>query len=678
LSISDVEPRGETYIIHGKRNKPNACQRPQGHALCFSGYRMYTVSGPEEEADADQTMRGVVGGTKLFNRFTLQKVLGRGGMGIVWLARDERLDRLVALKLVPEAVCFDASAQEDLKRETRKSLMLTHPNIVRIFDFIEDEHAAAISMEYVDGSTLSSLRVKKPTKCFEVIEVGPWVTSLCDALTYAHDSASLIHRDLKPSNLMVNSRLDLKITDFGIAVSLRDSMGCVSVRTSSGTLNYMSPQQLLGEDPSPADDIYAVGATLYEMLSSKPPFFGGDVASQVREVIAPTITQRRAKFGINGQPIPKYWEETIAGCIAKNPEQRPRTAADIARRLRLGGTVRLADVKPDKKLQLRQALTALRDRVRAVDPRIAAFAGGVMSLIAALILVYHQSKPSPPVAPTEASAATAVSLASPPRKRVHRPAPSVEPVATVPPVAYAIEKPVTKATPPPAVLQPPPASTTSASPTTETSELDDDVAAEPTPVPAPRPAVKNATLQLTTTPTGATFTIYPGVIAGKTAPGAAPMRTGETPNSADLPPGRYTLFFHSDGWPEDRAEISVTAGESVPVDYTFPHGSAVVTSTPDGAEIFFGTHSLGNAPVTVDLPLGKQKLTARLPDFPDRTMAVTISSETPAKVAFAMRIDRTRSRAKATPTPSALDKIGQSFKHIFGSKEPTPAPKKKR
>src|SRR6202047_2189821 len=159
----------------GRRGMPSA----------FPPTVMYTVSGPEEEADADQTMRGVVGGTKLFNRFTLQKVLGRGGMGIVWLARDERLDRLVALKLVPEAVSFDASAQEDLKRETRKSLLLTHPNIVRIFDFIEDEHAAAISMEYVDGSTLSSLRVKKPTKCFEVAEVSLWIISLCAGATCA-------------------------------------------------------------------------------------------------------------------------------------------------------------------------------------------------------------------------------------------------------------------------------------------------------------------------------------------------------------------------------------------------------------------------------------------------------------------------------------------------------------
>jgi hypothetical protein len=251
--------------------------------------------------------------------------------------------------------------------------------------------------------------------------------------------------------------------------------------------------------------------------------------------------------------------------------------------------------------------------------------------------------------------------------KISAPDSSVKSVTTEAPIAYAIEKPVTK--PPPAIAQPPPETVTSESA---------DVAAEPTPAPVSKPAVKNATLQLTTTPTGATFTIYPGVIAGKTAPGAAPMRTGETPNAADLPPGRYTLFFHNDGWPDDRAEISVTAGESVPVDYTFPHGSAIVTSAPDGAEILFGTHSLGNAPLTVDLPVGKQKLTARLPDFPDRTVTVTIGNETSAKVAFAMRIDRSRSRSKPTPTPSALDKIGQSFKHIFGSKEPSPAPKKKR
>jgi serine/threonine protein kinase len=629
-------------------------------ASAFPANGMYTVSGPEEEADLEQTMRGVVGGTKLFNRFTLQKVIGRGGMGIVWLARDERLDRLVALKLVPEAVVFDASAQEDLKRETRKSLLLTHPNIVRIFDFIEDEHAAAISMEYVDGSTLSSLRVKKPSKCFEVEEITPWTTSLCDALTYAHDSASVIHRDLKPSNLMVNSRQDLKITDFGIAVTLRDSMSCISVRTSSGTLHYMSPQQLLGEDPSPADDIYAVGATLYELLSSKPPFYGGDIASQVREVIAPTITQRRAKLGIAGQPIPKYWEETIAGCLSKNPEQRPRTPADIARRLRLGGTVRLAETEPDRKAQFRQALTALINRVRA-DSRVAPLAGGVMALIAALLVIFHHPK-----AATPAVNPAPVAKASKRTKPIEK---------ATPQVGYAIEKPLAIAAPPPAL----PKTAVESRPEPEAAEVSAEPAPESTPPPIPKIRSTNAMLQVTSTPTGATYEIYPGVIAGKTAPTASPLRNGSTPGSVeDLPPGRYTLFFHNTGWPDDRAEISVSAGENVPIDYTFPHGTATITSTPDGAEIFLGTQSLGNAPLTVDLPLGKQKLTARLPDFPERTQTVTIASETPANVAFQLRLERTRHRAKPTPTPNALDKIGQSLKHIFGSKEPSPAPRKKR
>ena len=630
---------------------------------------MFTVPGPEEDPESGQTMRGVVGGTKLFNRFTLQKVLGRGGMGVVWLARDERLDRLVALKLVPESVSFDASAQEDLKRETRKSLLLTHPNIVRIFDFIEDEHSAAISMEYVDGSTLSSLRVKKPNKCFEVEEIAPWVTSLCDALTYAHDSAGLVHRDLKPANLMVNSRSDLKITDFGIACTLRDSMSYVSVRTSSGTLNYMSPQQLLGEDPSPADDIYAVGATLYEMLSSKPPFYGGDVASQVREVVAPIITHRRAKLGINGRPIPKYWEETIASCLAKEPEKRPQTPGDVARRFRLSGTVRLHATEPKPKIQFAKLVTDLSNKLRATDPRMAALAGGLMALLAAIIIVFHHPKPSVTDAEVTNAPVTAPATApAAPRPISSRRA---KPSVTVPSsLSYAMEKPEKAvAVPPP----PPPPSTKTISVEPSLTVTEDSALS------APESSADNATLVLTTTPPGAIYAVYSGVVAGKSAPASAPLRAGSAPDSiTDLPPGRYTLFFHNEGWPDDRAEVSVSARESVPVDYTFPHGTANITSSPNGAEVFLGTKSLGNAPLTVDIPLGKQRLVAKFADMADRSQVVTIESATSATVNFQMR-ERTRSsKPRATPPPSALSKIGDSLKHVFGGSEnPTP-PSRKR
>jgi serine/threonine protein kinase len=624
---------------------------------------MFTVSGSEEDGESGQTTRGVVGGTKLFGRFTLQKVLGRGGMGVVWLAKDERLDRLVALKLVPESVSFDASAQEDLKRETRKSLLLTHPNIVRIFDFVEDEHSAAISMEYVDGATLSSLRVKQPNKCFEAEEIAPWVTSLCDALSYAHESGNLVHRDLKPANLMVNSRSELKITDFGIACTLRDSMSYVSVRTSSGTLNYMSPQQLLGEDPAHSDDIYAVGATLYEMLSSKPPFYGGDVASQVREVIASTISQRRAKLGIKGAPIPKHWEETIAACLAKEPEKRPRTAADVARRFRLGGTVRLGEPESRTTLNFAKIFAGLREKMRAIDSRFAALAGGAMALIAALIIVFHHPKPSTSDFAATKTAAPAPQIESHSRTAHHE----KQSVLTVPrTLAYATEKSdaVTTAPPPP--------------PSTKTISVEPGTNADGAGSAPPPSNGENATIVLNTTPPGASFAVYAGVIAGKSLPATAPLRSGTAPDSVDdLPPGRYTLFFHNDGWPDDRAEVAVNAGESVPVDYTFPHGSVSVSSTPDGAEILLGTHSLGNAPVTVDLPLGKQKLIARLPNLPERSQVVTVDAATAATVSFQLRAQTHSSRAKSTPIPSALDKIGQSFKHVFGGAKPSPTPRKR-
>src|SRR5262249_7837132 len=151
------------------------------------------------------------------------KVLGRGGMGIVWLARDEELEREVALKFLPDLMIQDRALLDQLKHETKRCLELTHPHIVRIHDFVHDERSGCISMEYVDGETLSNLRAEKEQKVFEPHELASWTVQLCDALDHAHNRAKVIHRDLKPANLMVNQRGDLKITDFGIARSLADS-----------------------------------------------------------------------------------------------------------------------------------------------------------------------------------------------------------------------------------------------------------------------------------------------------------------------------------------------------------------------------------------------------------------------------------------------------------------------
>jgi serine/threonine protein kinase len=284
----------------------------------------------------EATVRDFIAGQKLFNRYNLKRILGRGGMGVVWLARDEVLEREVALKFLPEMVVFDRAMLSDLKQETNRSLELTHKNIVRIYDFVHDATAACISMEFVDGDTLSNVRVDRPNKVFECWELGNWTNQLCEALDYAHNHARVVHRDLKPSNLMVNLRGDLKVADFGIARSLSDSVSMMTLRRhTSGTLVYMSPQQLDGAKASHLDDIYSFGATFYELLTSKPPFYSGNVDRQIHERVAPPMSFRREELDIvGGEPIDPIWEEVVSACLQKDPALRPQSALEIIEFLR--------------------------------------------------------------------------------------------------------------------------------------------------------------------------------------------------------------------------------------------------------------------------------------------------------------------------------------------------------
>jgi len=282
------------------------------------------------------TSREFASGQKVFGRYKLVKVLGRGGMGIVWLARDEELERDVALKFLPDLMIQDRAAFDQLKRETKRCLELTHLHIVRIHDFVHDERSGCISMEYIDGETLSNLRAEKEQRVFEPDEIATWISQLCDALDYAHTRANVIHCDLKPANLMVNQRSDLKVTDFGIARNLSDSVSRLTLEQGrSGTLIYMSPQQLYGVRCTHLDDIYSLGASIYELLTSKPPFYSGNIDRQICERVAPSMTERRKELDIEPALVPQVWEDAVAACLAKEPLQRPQSAAEIAQRLQL-------------------------------------------------------------------------------------------------------------------------------------------------------------------------------------------------------------------------------------------------------------------------------------------------------------------------------------------------------
>jgi serine/threonine protein kinase/tetratricopeptide (TPR) repeat protein len=355
------------------------------------------VSGERTGSASDVTQREVVGGQKLFGRYTLIRILGRGGMGIVWLARDEELEREVALKFLPDLMIQDRAVFDQLKRETKRSLELTHPHIVRIYDFVHDERSGCISMEYVDGETLASLRCDKSQQVFEPHELDAWTSQVCEALDYAHNRARIIHRDLKPANLMVNRHGEVKISDFGIARSLSDSVSMLTREQGrSGTLVYMSPQQLDGERGSHLDDIYSLGASLYELLTSKPPFYSGNIDRQIHERVAPSMTERRKELDIEPALLPPAWEETVAACLAKDAARRPQSASEVAQRLQLTAP---------------QARAVTVFPTRGSNKRVLAVTGIIALSVLALVGLYFGITKRQGAKPTASSKSTAPTTA---------------------------------------------------------------------------------------------------------------------------------------------------------------------------------------------------------------------------------------------------------------------------
>lgn len=263
-------------------------------------------------------------------RYRLEKVLGQGGMGVVWLAWDERLQQHVALKFLPAHIQSDPVALDDMRRETARSIRLTHPNIIRIHDLHEiPGREAFISMEYVEGLTLHALRVEQPNRVFSWTFLQPLVKQLCAAMDYAHGER-VIHRDLKPANMMLDARGRLKLADFGIAAVVSDSLSRISLkRPTSGTPTHMSPQQMNGQAPRVTDDIYALGASLYELLTSRPPFYTGDIVHQVLDVPAAPMADRLAELELTNE-IPPDVAAMVMACLAKEPGQRPQSARAVA------------------------------------------------------------------------------------------------------------------------------------------------------------------------------------------------------------------------------------------------------------------------------------------------------------------------------------------------------------
>lgn len=203
--------------------------------------------------------------------------------------------------------------------------------------------------------------------------------------------------------------------------------------------------------------------------------------------------------------------------------------------------------------------------------------------------------------------------------------------------------------------------------------------AESASAPVPKPPV--GLVRITTSPTGANYAMFPGVLDKLPPPATPPLRVGVTPvELRDLPPAEYTIFFQYLDWPVERTGITLTAGEMFPVDFIFPYGCAVITSDPESAQIFHGDRWLGKAPLTVELPIGPQELIARVSDRPEERQTVTIEQLGDTEVAFKVPMESSSSRSrssrrKPTPPPSVLEKFGRTLKKIF---TPKPTPRRKK
>ncbi len=264
--------------------------------------------------------------------------IGAGGMGVVYLARDERLDRDVALKVLPQSLLTDAAALKSFRKEAHALSKLNHPNIATVHDFDAQDGVNFLVMEYIPGVTLDQMLTGGPLNEKEVVRLG---VQLAQGLRAAH-SERLIHRDLKPSNLRITPDGRLKILDFGLAKLARPSHPDVTESLTAphqmvGTLPYMSPEQLQGEPADERSDIYSSGAVLYEMSTGRRPF-PDTYAPLLIDSIVHKPPQPPSAINRN---ISTALENAILKCLDKDPEHRYQSAKELQIDLERSGPIYL-------------------------------------------------------------------------------------------------------------------------------------------------------------------------------------------------------------------------------------------------------------------------------------------------------------------------------------------------
>jgi serine/threonine-protein kinase len=320
----------------------------------------------------------------LVERYELLEVLGRGGMGVVYRARDRVLDRVVAVKMLPLDRAQDPTAVARFEREARAAAALSHRNIVAVFDFGADAETRFIVMEYLPGRSLAELvHEQGPIAVGQAVEI---VAQVAEALAAAH-AAGIVHRDIKPANVMVDDHGQVKVLDFGIA-RLTSGTSLTQTAMVIGSAAYLAPELIRGTSADARSDIYAIGCVLYELLAGQPPFTGELAAA----VLHQHNTAPPAPLTRLNPAVPAALDGLVQSMLAKEPSDRPRDADAVISAL---SAVDVASAEGVATLPLGDAIAATRPleaptRVMPARPSTRAAASGSRTrgaFLAASVLV---------------------------------------------------------------------------------------------------------------------------------------------------------------------------------------------------------------------------------------------------------------------------------------------------
>ena len=274
-------------------------------------------------SDALNTTPTLSEGQKLAGCYVLRRRVGGGADVPVWLAHDEVLGKDVSLHFVPTPVRTDVRAMSDLSQEVKRNRQLIHPDILRVYDLVQEPEWAAVTMDWFEGDSLATRMSAKHDGRFEVDEIRPCLVQLCRTLDDAH-RIQLVHGDLSPENIFIEKSGKLLLANFGISRCIQDANARVtgSVNPRMGAL---SPQQLDAKTPTSADDVYGLGVLLYELLTGSLPIAGEDLVGKVHAMVPARLAAHAGRAA-----IPAIWDEMIASCLEKNPSQRPTSPGKIA------------------------------------------------------------------------------------------------------------------------------------------------------------------------------------------------------------------------------------------------------------------------------------------------------------------------------------------------------------